>query len=133
MTASLPKDEAALQRHMVRGSAWTIGVRWSLRLLGLVSTIILARLLTPADYGIVSIASMIVGLVEVFSRAGHVSAVIRHPNPTREHYDTAWTVSLLLGLGLGGIIWILTPLTTAYFHEPRATPIVEILAFRTML
>jgi O-antigen/teichoic acid export membrane protein len=58
---------------------------------------------------------------------------VRHPNPTREHFDSAWTVSLLLGFGLGGIIWILTPLTTAYFHEPRATLIVEILAFRTML
>jgi len=133
MTASLPKDEAALQRHMVRGSAWVISVRWSLRFLGLISTIVLARLLTPADYGIVAIASMIVGVVEVFSRTGQMSAIVRHPNPTREHYDSAWTVSLVLGFGLGAIIWVLTPLTTAYFHEPRATPIVEILAFRTML
>jgi|ERR1051326_4288375 O-antigen/teichoic acid export membrane protein len=133
MTAPQPKDDAVLQRHMVRGSAWIIGVRWSLRVLGLITTIILARLLTPADYGIVAIASMIVGMVEVFSRTGQMSAIVRHPNPTREHYDSAWTVSLLLGIGLGGIIWILTPLTTAYFHEPRATLIVEILAFRTML
>jgi lipopolysaccharide exporter len=133
MTAPQPKDDAALQRHIVRGSAWIIGVRWCVRFLGLISTVILARLLTPADYGIVAIASMIVGIVEVFGRAGQGSAIVRHPNPTREHYDSAWTVSLLLGFAVGGIIWALTPLATTYFHEPRATLIVEILAFRTML
>src|SRR5579871_2425956 len=133
MTAPKSKDDAVLQRHMVRGSAWIIGVRWSLRVLGLITTIILARLLTPADYGVVAIASMIVGVVEVFGRTGQMSALVRYSNPTREHYDSAWTVSLLLGIGLGGVIWIMAPLTTAYFHEPRATLIVEILAFRTML
>ena len=133
MTAQQPTDDAALQRHMVSGSAWIISVRWSLRLLGLISTIVLARLLTPADYGIVAIASMIVGLVEIFSRAGLGSAVIRHPNPTREHYDTAWTVNLLIGIVLACIVWALAPLTTAYFHEPRAKLIVEILAFRMLL
>ena len=133
MTAFPAKKEDSLQRHMVRGSIWTIGVRWSLRLMGLVSTVILARLLTPADYGIVSIASMIVGMVEIMSQTEQDSAIIRHPNPTREHYDSAWTVSLLLGIGLGLVIWALTPITTAYFHEPRARIVVEILAFRTML
>jgi len=127
------KREQSLQRHMVRGSVWTISMRWSIRLAGLIGTVILARLLTPADYGIVSIASMIVGIVEVFGRAGQASAIVRHPNPTREHYDSAWTVSLLLGLGLGLLIWAMVPLTTAYFHEPRAKLVVEILAFRTML
>jgi O-antigen/teichoic acid export membrane protein len=122
-----------LERHMVRGSIWIIGVRWSLRLMGLLSTVILARLLTPADYGIVTIATMIVGLVAIFAQSGQGSAIVRMPNPTREHYDSAWTVSLLLGIGLGLIIWALTPITTAYFHEPRAGLIVHILAFRTML
>jgi O-antigen/teichoic acid export membrane protein len=127
------KDHAHLERHMVRGSIWTIGVRWSLRLLGLISTVVLARLLTPADYGIVSISAMIVGMVDIFSKAGQSSAIVRHPHPTREHYDSAWTVSLILGFGLGAIIWALSPLTTAYFHEPRAMLPVQILAFRTML
>ena len=101
--------------------------------MGLISTVILARLLTPADYGVVAIAMIIVGTVEVFSQTGQYSAIIRHPNPTREHYDSAWTVSLLLGLGLGLIILAATPLTTAYFHEPNASLVVMILAFRTML
>lgn len=125
--------EPSLQRHLVRGSAWSIGLRWSARLLGLISTVILARLLTPADYGIVAIAGLIVGSLEIFAQTGQYGAIVRHPNPTREHYDSVWTVSLLLGFGLGVMILAMTPLTTAYFHEPRAKLVVEILALRTMM
>jgi O-antigen/teichoic acid export membrane protein len=134
MTASHPKDDAALQRHMVRGSAWIMSVRWSLRILGLISTLILARLLAPADYGVVAIASMIVGVVEVFSRTGQQSALIRLPHPTRGAFR--FRMDSLSSLGrrpVGLVIWALTPLTTIYFHEPRAAVVVQILAFRVML
>src|SRR5215472_7511173 len=118
--------------HMLRGSMWTLGIRWSIRLTGLVSTVLLARLLTPADYGIVAIAVVIVGAVDVFRLTGERSAIIRHPNPTREHYDSAWTMSVLLGLGLGLIILLLSPISASYFHEPRALAVVQVLAVRTM-
>ncbi len=62
---------------MVKGSAWTIGVRWAVRALGLVSTIFLARLLVPADFGIVTIAMIILGTVEVFTQTGQHLAI--HP------------------------------------------------------
>jgi lipopolysaccharide exporter len=119
--------------HLVRGSLWLIGLRWSLRLMGLLSTVILARLLTPADYGIVAIATIIVGGIEVFSRAGQGTAIVRHLNPTREHYDSAWTIQLLIGIGIGVVIWLTIPLTTWYFGEPRAAPVIAVLALRTMM
>ena len=122
-----------MQQHLLRGSLWAIGLRWAVRGTGLVSTVILARLLTPADYGVVAIAMLIVGTVETFSNTGQHAALIRHPNPTREHYDSVWTVSVLLGLFLSVIILAATPLTVGYFREPRAAQVVEILAFRTAL
>src|SRR5689334_22035005 len=127
------KPARSVHRHMLGGSVWAIALRWSVRLTGLVSTIILARLLTPSDYGVVAIATLIVGTIEVFTQTGQYNVIIRHPSPTREHYDSAWTVSLLLGIGLGFIVLASAPLAAVYFHEPRSTPIVAILAFRTML
>ena len=56
----------------------------------------LARLLTPADFGIVTIAMIILGTVEIFTQTGQHLAIIRHPNPPREHYDTAWTIFIML-------------------------------------
>src|SRR5437764_13385461 len=84
-------------QSIARGSAWTIAARWSVRGIGIVSTIILARLLQPADFGIVAMAMIVVGFIAVFSEAGQNLAVIRHPDPTPEHFDTAWTMSVCAG------------------------------------
>src|SRR6185312_11589940 len=88
MPEGLPKSERSVHRHMLGGSIWAISLRWCDRLSGLVSTIVLARLLTPADYGVVAIATLIVGTIEVFTQTGQYNVIIRHPNPTREHYDS---------------------------------------------
>ena len=124
---------ASLQRHMVKGSAWTVGVRWAARLLGLISTLFLARLLMPKDFGIVTIGMIVVGTVEIFNQTGQHLAIIRHPNPTRDHYDTAWTIFILLSSVLGAIVFFAAPLCDIYFHEPRAVPVVQILALRTVM
>jgi len=132
-TMAEPKKKRSLGFHLARGSAWTMASRWSVRLLGLVNTIVLARLLTPADFGIVAIAMIIAGAIEVFAQTGQLLALIRLQAPTRAHYDSAWTVSLLLNFGLGAIIWLVAPVTAIYFHEPRAAAVVHVVAFRTMI
>jgi lipopolysaccharide exporter len=120
-------------RVLMHGTTWQVALRWAMRLTGVASTVLLARLLTPADYGIVAIATLILGSIEIFSEVGLYNAVVRHPNPTREHYDSAWTLTLLLGLGLALIVLAATPLTVTYFNEPRAKPVLMVLALRTAL
>jgi lipopolysaccharide exporter len=126
-------EEISLERHMMRGSLWTIALRWCARLTGLISTVILARLLTPADYGLVAIASLIIGPIAIFTQTGQGAALIQHANPTRDHYDSAWTVSVLIGVGAGLAVLALAPITTAYFEEPRAGLIADVLGLRLML
>jgi lipopolysaccharide exporter len=123
----------SLARHMVRGSAWTVGVRWAARALGLVSTLFLARLLTPKDFGIVTIAMIVVGTVEIFNQTGQHNAIIRHAAPTRAHYDSAFTIFVLLSSTLAAAVFLAAPLTETYFHEPRAIPVVRILALKTLM
>ncbi len=80
--------ERSLGAHMLHGSAWMIVLRWAIRLTGLISTIILARVLVPADFGIVAMAMFVVGMLELLNQSGQKLAIIRHPAPTREDYDT---------------------------------------------
>jgi len=118
---------------MLRGSVWTVGVRWTIRLTGVVSTIVLARLLSPADYGVVAIAMVISGAIETFAQTGQHLAIIRNPQATREHYDAAWTMSVLIGIVLGLLISLSAPFATLYFHEPRATWVLHVVAFRAVV
>ena len=110
-----------------------IAWRWCIRAIGLVSTILLARLLTPQDFGLVAMAMLVVGLIEVFGDTGLSLAVIRLPDPTREHLDTAWTLAVCTGTAVALILVLVAPLGAAYFHEPRAIPVIRLLALRAFI
>src|SRR6266566_2103818 len=119
---------ASVMGQIARGSGWTIAARWSVRGIGLISTIILARLLDPADFGVVAMAMVVVGFISVFSQAGQNSAVIRHANPTAEHFDTAWTMSVCGGVIVAVVLFAIAPLAGSYYHEPRVVPVIRFLA-----
>ena len=62
-----PSDEPnfnSLKHSMTHGAAWMVGMRWTVRSIGLVNTIILARLLTPQDFGLVAMATVVIGLLD---------------------------------------------------------------------
>ncbi len=124
---------ASMKRHMASGSAWMVAMRWAIRLLGLVSTIILARLLVPDDFGLFAIAMLVIGFSELVGKAGQELAIIRHDNPRREEMDSAWTASILVGFGLGTLVVLSAPLIATVFNEPRAESLIYVLSIRVYI
>jgi O-antigen/teichoic acid export membrane protein len=118
---------------MRNGALWMISLRWAIRLTGLVSTVILARLLAPHDFGIVAMAMIVVGTLEMFNQTGQKLVLIRLEEPTKDHFDTAWTVSFLLGLAIAAAVLAVSPFAELYFHEPRVEPVMQCLALRAVL
>ena len=109
---------------------WMIAVRWAMRLIGLVSTMILARLLAPGDFGLIAMVMLTYGLLETVSYAGADLALMRADADSRAHYDTAWTVQLLQGVFIAVCLVIAAPFVAAYFHEPRAKEVMLWVALR---
>ncbi len=129
MTApSSPPRQSSTGPVMLSGAAWAIAMRWSIRLLGLISTAILARLLTPADFGIVAMAGLVVALVDSFSEFGTEMLLMRQADATRAHCDTAWTFRLLQGVATAAIILAAAPFAARYFDEPRLPTVMVVLA-----
>jgi O-antigen/teichoic acid export membrane protein len=110
-----------------------VALRWAMRGLGLFSTFILARLLSPGDFGLVAMAMLVVGLVEVFSHAGQELALIRLERPTNADFDSAWTLGILVGLAVAVVLWAIAPLAGLYFHEARAASLIRLLAWRPLI
>jgi O-antigen/teichoic acid export membrane protein len=120
-------------QSLLRGSAWMIGARWAMRVIGLASTIVLARLLVPEDFGVVAMALIAVGLLETIAYAGVDLALMRDGADSRDHYDTAWTIQLIQGAILALLLVVLAPLAAAYFKEPRVTAIVQFCGLRALI
>lgn len=110
-----------------------IGMRWSDRLIGLVSTLVLARLLVPEDFGIVAMASIMVGLIDVLLDLGVHVALIHAKDPSREDYDTAWTLRILQAGISASLIVLLTPLAVTYFGDSRVGPVLYVMALSVLI
>jgi O-antigen/teichoic acid export membrane protein len=108
----------------VRGTLWSVGLRWTLKGIGLVSTIILARLLMPEDFGIVAIAMLCVGFIDVLFTTGSDAVVLRDANAHRDLIDSAWTFKVIEGLCVAAVLALGSPYAAAFFHEPRLVPVL---------
>ena len=95
--------------------------------------VILARLLTPDDFGLVAIGLVVVAIAQSLTEFGLVAALIQRPATDKIQLDTAWTISFLRGLGITGVLFVAAPWIAAGFDEPRATAIIRALAFTTLL
>src|SRR5262245_6227997 len=99
-----------LRGAMARSAAWSTGLRLTERALGLVNTVVLARLLTPEDFGVVAMCMVIVAAVEALSAFGFDVVLIQRQDAQRAHYDTAFTLSLLVGVLIGTLLALSGPL-----------------------
>ncbi len=124
----MAKLEQDLRSKFVIGAVWVTATRWGVRLLGLVNTIILARLLMPEDFGLIALAMIVVDFVDVWLWLGVESALVRKKILTREDYNSAWTMRLIQGGLIAGIVVIIAPFAAEFFNEPRMVAILWVLA-----
>ena len=115
-------------KRTLRGVMWAYGSYVGGRLLVLASVAILARLLAPSDFGLVSLALVFIGLMQTIKDLGVSQALIISSD--EELYDranTAFGFSVLMGAGLTGICALLGPVAADFFHEPRLTAFLPVL------
>ncbi|NMC80253.1 MAG: lipopolysaccharide biosynthesis protein [Chloroflexi bacterium] len=111
----------------LRGTFWTYAAYLSGKVLVFISTVILARLLTKDDFGVVGYALVTISLLDVLSDLGVGPALIyERENPKTA--DTAFWLGLLVSTGLFFLAWLIAPLAGLYFNDERAIPVIRVLA-----
>src|ERR1700683_4394730 len=97
--APAPEDAIhSVRRGVAAGAFFMVLLRFSFRLIGLVNTFILVRLLLPSDFGLVGLVTAAYSILDLLSQMSLQMVIIRMPAPTRDDYDTAWTLGLIRGL-----------------------------------
>jgi lipopolysaccharide exporter len=117
-----------LKGSVTRGAAWMVLYRLVDRSLGLVSTLFLARLLVPADFGLVAMATSLIAILELLNAFGLDVALIQRANAERVHFDTVWTLNVLAGLTIAALLVLLSWPMSLFYHEPRLVALMCVLA-----
>jgi O-antigen/teichoic acid export membrane protein len=111
-----------------RGASWVMAWRLGMRVLGLVSTLVLVRLIAPADFGIIALATSFMQTIDGMLTLGTEEAVIREATPARTFYDTAFTLNLLRGLSVTVLVAALAWPAARFFADPRLGPVLLFVA-----
>ena len=119
---------ANLKRHTIVGGAITISAQAAKFVLNLGSTVILARLLTPRDFGLVAMVTAVTGFLAIFRHAG-----LATPTVQREHITHAQVSNLFwINLGVSALCTIivaaLSPIMARFYHDSRITYIMLALS-----
>lgn len=108
-------------------------MRWLMRIIGLCNTVVIARILSPDDYGVMAMSAVIVELLMTLGDTNVDLALMREQGSPRPIYDSAWTVQVLFGLAACLIVVATAPLLATYYHDPRVTDVMYILALRPLI
>ncbi len=112
---------------------WKAAQLGSSKVLYLVGTLVLGRLLTPHDFGLVAIATVAITTVMTATETGMTNALVQASVREREHYDVAWTIGLLRGLLVCSVLLIAAPFVASIFGDVRAVELVRLMAFLPLL
>jgi lipopolysaccharide exporter len=113
---------------MAAGAAWLILLRMAERGIGLISTLILVRLLLPEDFGLVAMAMSLVAMVDALGYFGLDAALIQNRNVTRDHFDTVWTITVIYGIASCLVLALSAAAVSKFYVEPRLEAIIYALA-----
>ena len=123
----------SVSHRTATGAGWIIAWRMATRNIGLVSTLILVRLLQPSDFGLVALATGIISSVDALSAIGVQDALVRAPDLDRELYDTGFGLSLLRGILTALLIALIAWPAARFFGDARLIVVMLALSAGTVI
>jgi O-antigen/teichoic acid export membrane protein len=122
-----PKKMSVIRQQTVSGLKWTTLSQASRLGSQLLSVIMLARLLPPADYGLAAMAAVVTGFVSLFRDFGTAAAIIQKQNLSQKLLDSVFWLNVAFGLSLACLLGLLAPLIANVFSEPRLKEVLWVL------
>lgn len=113
--------------RVVGSLSWTFVGRIAGRSLQLIKFIVLARLLTPEDFGLFGIAMLALALMETFSSTVFEKALIQRQDNVSGFLNVAWTVQISRGVIFASVLFLSAPYIAGFFQESQAVPILRML------
>ena len=127
------RETASIGEQVVSSSLWMGGWRWSARLIGLATTVVLARLLLPEDFGILATSVIVITFFTMMIDLGTDNYLVRHQAPDREDYDTGWTLRLIVISIASASVFLAAQPGADFFDDQRLVDILRLLAVAGLL
>ncbi len=123
----------SLRSQALSGFRWTASVRLLSQVITWGITLMVIRLLTPADYGLLAMATVFVSFLTMFSELGLGAAVVQKTEVDEALLRRAFGIILVIHFLLATLLALAAPLIAAFYDEPRVIPVVRVLSLQFVL
>lgn len=115
---------------IISGVFWTMGERCIAQIVSFIVSIVLARLLSPADYGVVAILLIFISIADVFVSNGFGAALIQKKDADQLDFSTLLICSVISSIVIYFIIYFLAPVLADFYNNKNIVPLMRVMALR---
>jgi O-antigen/teichoic acid export membrane protein len=123
----------SLKTQTIKGVGWSAVERFSAQGASFVVQIVLARLLTPADYGIVGMVAIFIQIAQVLVDSGFANALIKKQNCSNDDYSTVFFFNLIISISIYLLFVISAPFVSDFYNERSLTLVMQVITFTIVL
>ncbi len=115
-------------KDTIRGVGWVGGLRLITRIVSFARIAILARLLSPVQFGVFGIAMLVTALLEVFTETGVNVILVQEKKDIKEYVDSAWIVSITRGVIISIVIFLSASFVSGFFRSPDSIFLIQLIS-----
>jgi len=123
----------ASKERVVTGVKWTFASTMGKRVMALGANVILARLLAPEDFGLVAMAGVVLGFVDLFRDLGTGAALVRQKEARLSLQSSVFWLNVAFGIIMTLSMITLSPVIAMLYREPRIQPVIMVMSFSFLL
>jgi len=123
----------ASKERVVSGVKWTFASTMGKRVMALGANVILARLLAPEDFGLVAMAGVVLGFVDLFRDLGTGAALVRQKEARLSLQSSVFWLNVAFGITMTLLMVALSPVIAMLYREPRIQPVIMVMSFSFLL
>jgi O-antigen/teichoic acid export membrane protein len=126
-------DSKGLAKKTIKNAVWNYAAFASSKAIVFVTTVILARVLSPEDFGLMALGLIAINYLDILNDFGVSAALIYHQQDPERTANTAFGINMLTGLLLMVVGILIAPLIADFFHEPRVVDVVRVLSISFLI
>lgn len=119
---------ATRKREMLQGVFWSAVEKYSGLIVSIIVSMILARLLSPKEYGVIAVATVFIQFLQMFCTMGIGPAVIQRDDLRQKDLDSIFTFAVCIGLVLGGLFFCFSWSIADFYKNSQLVPVCQILS-----
>ncbi|GHE39719.1 lipopolysaccharide biosynthesis protein [Sphingobacterium griseoflavum] len=118
----------SLKQQAFTGVVWTFAEQFGSQIVGFLTSLVLARLLLPADFGTIALFGVVMAIAKVFLDSGLAGSLIRTAEADERDYSTVFWFNLAAGLILYILVFFIAPLVSKFYDLPLLSPLIRVYA-----